>query len=247
MKKASLQCLLGLLGLIAVLSTTGPAAAQQPVTVRIPVLPEFARHVEMARHPAYLALALENVGAVPSYSNRMVIRDRTALAIGPASVRFVGMKGDILQYEAQLDLGRLGGGASITVPVEADVGSIKDGHVVVRGYPPLSGLVPDEMMAKVEFKIRALANATVQKSLIDYLDERGRRSATGLDGVLEAILIEAYNRGPPVGADRPDTGDAVPLIEQAALLATIVIWFVMVPLVLWLRRWRSSRRHRTVA
>jgi len=216
------------------------------IVFRVPALADAARHLKLLEYPAYLALALENNGFSPSHSSRLTIRDRREFEIRNASVRFVDSKGDKFRYEAALKLPMGGSGTSLRVPVEVDVSSLASGTIVLRVYAPMSSLLPADLLDRIEFKARSLANEAAQRQVLRYLDEIGARhkAGPGTDAVLEAILLEAYNRGAPAAPGGRDTGDAEPLREQYALLATLAIWLLLVPLLILGRIWYRARRAR---
>jgi hypothetical protein len=212
------------------------------IAFKVPALPALERHVELLAFPSYLALALENIGVKPSQSSRLVVRDRSSFQIRDASLRYLERKGPVFRYEGRLNL-RVGGAESVvSVPVEVDTAALASGTVTIRVYSPLSALLPKDLLDRIEFKIRSFADAAVQQRMSQYLDEAVSRSpGRGMDAMLETILIEAYNRGVPVAAGGRDTGDAEPLSDQWALIATLLIWLVAVPALFVLRLRRRGK------
>ncbi len=226
---------------------SGAERVGDAIVLKVPALPDAARHLKLLEFPSYLALALENNGFSPSQSSRLVVKDRAEFGIRTASVRFTGRKGAVFRYEAAVSMTAGGGAAALRVPVEVDASSLAAGTLVVRVYPPLSSLMPAELLERIEFKLRALASEAAQRKMVRYLDDIAARGGSA-DAQLEAILTEAYNRGVPAAAGSGrDTGDAEPLSEQYALIATLAIWLVLVPLAFFVRRLRARRGKRTPA
>lgn len=236
-----LACALALGGFAA--PTAGAERVGDAIVLRVPALPDAARHLKLLEYPSFLALALENNGFSPSLSSRLAIKDRTEFEIRSASVRFAGRKGQVYRYEAVVKLPMGGSAAVLRVPVEVDTSALESGSLVVRVYAPLSSLLPADLLERIEFKLRALASDPAQRQMVRYLDEVAGRQKPGggIDPVLEAILVEAYNRGTPTASTGRDVGDAEPLAEQYALIATLAIWLIIVPLLI-LGWTRHSRR-----
>lgn len=209
-----------------------------PIVFQVPALPSLERHVELLAFPSYLALALENNGLKPSYSSRLIVHDRASFEIREASVRYLGRKGPVFRYEGRLKLQVGGAESAVSVPAELDTATLSTGTLTLRLYSPLSTLLPQELLDRIDFKIRSFADAAVQQRMLQYLDEvRKRAPGASLDAMLETILVEAYNRGAPVAAGGRDVGDAEPLSDQWALIATLLIWLVAVPALI-VFRWR---------
>lgn len=218
------------------------SGAAAPVVFKLPAHPSLERHVELLAYPSYLALALENNGFKPSISSRLIVRDRSSFEIRGASVRYLGRKGPVFRYEGRLNLHVGGAESAVSVPVEVDTAVLASGTVTIRVYSPLAALLPKELLDRIEFKIRSFTDAAVQQRILQYLDEVKKRApGAGVDGMLEAILIEAYNRDAPVAAGGRDTGDAEPLAEQWALITTLLIWLVAVPALIVLRLRRPGK------
>lgn len=212
----------------------------------VPMLPDAARYIDLLAAPAIAALMLENNDLYPSLSSRLVVKDRESLSIRAGFVRYTGRKAGVFSYEAGFNVSLGLGESNLTFPVEIDVSSIANGKLELRLYPPLAKLVPEEILQKMEFKIRSLADLRSQRRLIDYLDqlskEQQAKGGRGLDGILEAIVLEAYNRADkalPVFV-APATAMSNSLIDGAILLGVLAIWLIGFPVfVIFARRARK--------
>ena len=231
----------------------GAASFAQPreggIRFEIAVMPELARHLELLSAPGYLALALENNDLYPSRSSRLVVKDRESFQVRKSVVHFKGKKGPVYLYEAgvNVELGLVD--KAFTVPVELDSASISKGTLSVRAYPPLKDLLPDDLTKRAEIKAASLLNLAAQQKILAYLDRvtnEQRAKGRGFDGVLEAILLEAYNKsgGPDPGRDR---GDAERLSDQVILLVTVAIWLIGFPVFLLFVRSRRRKRGASTA
>jgi hypothetical protein len=130
------------------------------------------------------------------------------------------------------------GESTLTFPAEIDTTDVRAGKVIVRVYPPLAGFLPQELIDRIQFKIRAVADLPSQRKLVDYLDRLTReQGAGGMERVLEAIAFEAYNRG---GEGGERQGGSV-LSDAAVLLAVASIWLIGFPIFLLLFRRRQRK------
>jgi hypothetical protein len=242
----------GLLGLSA-----NAADKPAPLTFDIPVVTELAEYTDYLAVPAYAALALENIGLGISLSSRLTVISRDNFKIKLGSIKFKSKKGGIYTYEASVSdlLGITE--KTISIPVELDTGSIAKGTLQIRLYLPLANLVPQSVIEKIEFKLRALANVQTQRKLLAYLaalkfDDKGK--PRGFEGVLELIVFDALNRiesSPHIAAagvagTPRDTGSSELLTDQTILVITLVIWLGGFPVFLYIvrrrRDWQSSQK-----
>lgn len=237
--------------LLPALAWAAAAAGQTPrapaVTIEVPVLPQAATYLELLTVPTYLALVLENNGLSPSLSSRVAIKDRRSFSIRAGTVRFVERNGPVFRYEGSLTVPLGIAEPGFTVPVEVDTTGIDQGKVILRAYSGLSAMLPQALVERVEFKLRALANVAAQRKVLAYLDGLPREHApsSSIEPMLEAIVFDAYNRsgGPAAGAEAVDRGQAETLSDQSLLILTVVIWLICFPvLFLLVRRHRKLRQ-----
>lgn len=238
--------------LIAGLSLCAPASFaaegdRNALTFSLPVLPELQRHFYLLENPAYLVLVLENNGMGLSLSSKPVLRGRTGFSIRNLTVQFSGKSDSVYRYAATLKLSVAGVETEINVPAEVDVSGADSGSVVVKAYPPMAGIIPQVLLERVDFKLKLIADLARQGEILRYLENLPQRlpAAGPLDARLEAILTEAYNRSTVVVVPARDNGGATPLSEQIALILTIAIWLIAVPVVMVLRYRRNMRKLRT--
>jgi hypothetical protein len=222
----------------------------EAIAFDVPVLPDVARHVAMLEYPAYLALALENVGLSPSLSSPLVVRNAATFEIRNAAVQFKSRKNSAYEYQAALKIPVGLGETSLTVRVEIDASQLQAGKLVVLVFPPMSSLLPQELLDRAEIKIHTLASPDAQRRALAYLDrvrKRGEARMAG-EGGFDAILTDAYNRiasMPAVTQGGREPGDAEPVSEQIFLIISVAIWAVCLPLSLFGRFWairRAARR-----
>jgi hypothetical protein len=235
------------LGVVCAFVSVGPrafGADEKPGTIELaaPVTADFQRYVDLLAFPGYLALALENIGASPSLSQRLVVLDGTSLELGSFSFRYVGKNGDVYEYEAGLK--PFGGdAAAVRLPVRADISDLKQGKVAVSVALPMSALIPRSLLDKVNLKLKSMLAPSVQRSLLDYLDTLAKKkAATGIDRSLsEGILIDAFNRRDPFSTPGRDAGEPGEAVDQWALITTLGMWLALIPAVMVAAKRRKRR------
>ena len=216
----------------------------------VAVAPDAARHLELLAYPAYAAVALENVGVSPSNSSRVIVKDGRTLQFRNAVVKYIERKGALFSYEATVEWGLGVTQASFKLPLEVDAAALGEGRVTVRVQLPLAKYLPEELPERIGLKLQSLATPEVQAKLLAYLDAAAARphQQSGTAGLIEQIMIDAYNHtaaGQPAAGGR-EPGDAEPLSEQIALIATLAIWLVLVPGGVLARRYWLRRKARRV-
>lgn len=235
--------------LILVLAAGRAAAGDKPGDVLqfdITVLPGIERHLDLMPYPPYLAVALENNGIRPSNLSRPVIADDHSLQFRSSTLRFVERKGQKFTYEASIEWDIATKQIRFKVPVEVDTASLASGKLSVRFYIPLARFFPQSINERIKLKVQSLAAEPVQQKMLGYFDDLKRKEmpSGGTAGVLKQILIQGYNHPSSIESHGAacEPGDAEPLSDQALLLATLVIWLVIVPLGIYL--WRFFKRKR---
>lgn len=108
----------------------------------------------------------------------------------------------------------------------------------------------DRIALKMGTSANSRSHLQSQRLLVAYLDDLTSKATPPgrLDAMMEAIMIDGYNRmtSAPAG-EMPgkDVGEAEPLSDQLMLLATLFIWLVLVPVgfAIARRRRRRARAH----
>ena len=220
------------------------------ISFNVSALPELRRHLDLFAYPPYLAVALENCGLKISKSNPLEIVDRTSVKIGNASVHFLSRKGLSFFYEVILNVSTGVGDVDVRLPTEIDAKEIDSGMIAIRASPPMMNVITKGLMDRIAQKMGTASNSQSrlqsQKLLVAYLDDLASRGTPPgrLDATLEGIMMDAYNRiasAPRSYIPDKDVGEAEPLSDQLMLLATLFIWFVMVPLGIAIARYRRRK------
>lgn len=218
-------------------------AAKEPITLELSVASVFAPYADaLFESPAYAALAFQNSGTAISLSRTMRILSPKELQIGTGRLVFESKKGNVYKYKASIGLSF---GKEIAIPVEIDASNLVGGKLSIRAYPIGSGLIPQDLISKVESKIQTLANANAQKNLIDYLVTRtkGRLdSAETKSQLFSQITFDAINQmnlSSASSRNHGDVGQSESLSNQIPLIIAFCIWIIGLPIGLYL-----IRRHR---
>jgi hypothetical protein len=233
----------GILLLLALASSfAGAQSGRSAIRFEIPVLPQAERHLGMLAVPGFAALALENNGFYTSVSSRMIIKSREEFQVRTATLRYTGKKGAVYSYDVGATLFLGIGETTLTFPVEIDATDVRSGKVTIQVYSPLAGILPQELIDRIEFKIRANASLQSQRKLLDYFDRLTREhGAAGSERVLEAIAFDAYNRGSYATASGGERRDANVLSDVAILITIASIWLIGFPIFLLLYRRRQRQ------
>jgi hypothetical protein len=186
---------------------------------------------------------LENNGLKPSQLSRPRVHSRESFEIKGGVIRYTDRSGEVFRYDAGIDLTLGAGEPSFKVRVEVDTSALKDGTVELRVYSPVVKLIPKDIVNRLEFKLHTLANLQVQRDMLAYFDRISKEQdrKRGLDGMLEAIALEAYNGSGPAASGR-DRGGAEPLSDQVMLLGTLAIWLIGFPVFLFIVRTRRKNQ-----
>jgi len=231
-------------GALAVASCRA-AFAEEELKLEIPVLTDFERYLFLAERPGYLAIALENNNLSPSLSSSTIVKDRgKSVEVRNGIVKFIQRNGSIYEYEfiAVLNLGVTE--SRLVFPVVVDASTFSTGKVTAKMKSPLAALIPAEVKNRIQIKMRLVANLPAQRKVLDYLDgiAKARPTTADRDGFLEAILLDGYDRIAATRAQTREGAEPVPPSSQWLLIATIVIWFVLVPIILFVQRRRQMRQ-----
>ena len=232
-----------LLAAAAGLGALAPAArGENEIRLDLPVVPAVRQYVDLLPYPAYLAVAMENNGIGLSQAGRVKVLDSHSLLIRNISVKYVGRKGPVFSYEATVDWPGFSTEA-FSIPVDIDLSDAPGGRVRIALRPPLAKLLSQEIIERIQLKIHTLADVAVQQKMLAYLDALSSGTREGARGAMfERILIDSYNRGGAFAAAGKEPGDAEPLSDQVLLIITLIIWLVIAPVALLLRRWRHRPR-----
>jgi len=236
--------------IIPILLTPGWAQAEEkpPNALQfvIPVVPGVDRHLELLAYPPYLAVALENNGITLSNLSRVTIVDAHTVQFKNAFLRFSEKKGSRFYYQAKIELEIVNVKTAFNLRTEIDTSEIGKSMVTVRIYTPVARLLPELVVEKIKKKIQSLTGEAVQKKMLVYFTdlEKKRPQGSGIAGALELILIQGYNTSSSMRlGEGPEPGDAETFSDQILFLATLAIWFIIVPLAaLFFYIWRRFKR-----
>jgi len=222
------------------------ASGGDEIRLDLPVLPAVRQYIDLLPYPAYLALAMENNGIGLSQSGRVEVLDGHRVVIRNIVVKFVRRNGPVFSYEAAVDWPGFSAEA-FRVPVDIDVSDASGGRVRIALRPPLAKLLSQEIIDRIQLRIRMLADTAVQQKVIAYLDSVSTGSREDARAAMfERILIDSYNRGRAGTPAGKEPGDAEPVSDQLMLIVTLFIWLVILPTALLLRRWRHRRRSKAL-
>ena len=230
--------------LIMTLAMPVPGYGADEIKFDVAVLPEFQKYAALLSHPGYAVMALENKGLSPRPGIKMIVKERgRAIEAGNAILRFEGRKGELYSFEIGIVVGVAKFETRFTFPVILDVSSLSSGKISVTMKPPLAALLSTDFNVRLHRSVDTIAG-TRQTTMLAYLDEITKgEDAPQLTAMVEAILLDAYNRsGGPATAGR-DTELALPTADQWMLIITFVVWLLLVSalFLVYVRRQRRGK------
>jgi hypothetical protein len=210
------------------------AIAADAVEFDLRAIPALQRYVDLLEHPGYIGVVLQNAGLSTGQSKLKLGPEGRTAEVRNAQVRYLNKNGTVYNYEAGYLTGV--GDTKITFPVAVDVAPLAAGKIKVKVNLPLSSLLPGDIRERIKLKAQVLGDTGAQQKVLKYL-----QGVSAESNLAEAILLDAYNRSGGPAVPGRDAGDAVPLSDQSMLILTLLIWFVVVPVVLVIRRVRQRR------
>jgi hypothetical protein len=215
---------------------------------KIPIVAGANNYIEFLSSPAYLLVALQNNGINPSNQGRAVLVDSKTVRMNMLELKYLETIGATYFFNVDLTWESPIKTFVFHIPVEIDTDEILAGSITARFFVPFASYFPEEFVTRLRNRIAFFSASELQHRLIDYLDNLRTTVEPGLGffGLREALLLQSFSISPHLSAT-PDAvisepGDSVPLKEQLALIVTIVIWLVMVPLYLVRRTWKLHKK-----
>jgi hypothetical protein len=234
---------LGIVAVCVCLLAARPTAAAEGLRFDVSIVPGVDRHLEWLAYPGYGTIAINNLDVNFISSGKLLVTEEGARAEARnAFLRFKSRKGEILEYEAGMLLGI--GSSRLTFPVVIDTSATRQGKLTVTITPPLSSTFPKEMRERIEAKAQLIINPDAQRKLVEYLDALAKSAPRpeAFESRVEALLLDAYNRGSGPAIAGVEVGDDLPISDKWLLTLTLMFWLTLaIPLVArQIRRMRSS-------
>ncbi len=213
---------------------------------QVQVVPGVERHLEILEYPPILVAALENNGIRSSNSGRIIIRDLHTIEFKNTQLKFLKRVENVFHYQMSYDLVLLAEKKRINLLMEVDASQVTNGKINVTMHFPYLQMILQNITDRIEMKILSLTPESYQKKVITYLDALANKQPKPpqIHGLISSILVDSYNLPAQTTAQglAKQPGDAEPVGDQLLLIATIIIWGVMLPgmfLVIFL--WRKRR------
>jgi hypothetical protein len=212
------------------------AHAKDTVQLQVPIKEGLGKFVDLLAYPPYMALAMENSGLESPRAGHPQIGDARTVRFKILSVRFIERQDTRFVYEAQLRWRIVGTERLFKIPVSVETSAIQTGKVLVDVHLPYTNLLPSAILELIQSTVRTFSIEAIQEKLLAYLTVLDSKKSPGsrTEGLIELILQEGYNRVAtfaPIGDIVHEPGDAEPISDQILFLATVAIWFILVPVV----------------
>ena len=191
-----------------------------------------------------MLVALDNIQASPLSGGRIIMQDGPSFRYRIIEAKFAGRKDAVFRYEGKIEWNLAMTTATLAGMLELDTARLADGDISLKVSFPLAGLLPDELVERIRAKLELAGEPKRQDALLAYLAAlQGRIDAAPMprSTLFELILVDAHNQSMALGSHVREAGDAEPLTDQLALIATLLVWFVAVPAAFVFRRRRLGR------
>lgn len=196
--------------------------------------------------PSLLILAIKNSGFEISQTRPIVISDLNSFSIGPGTIRFLGRKDNLINYEAVLLIKAASIKKNITAHIAIDANKLTSHQLDLTVQSEFLDLIPDSLLSQLKSKLISLLDKKVQFNILNYLDGVAKRISPGnslsgnsFDSIL---LIDSYNYLVKYGSNRVDEGEEATLYEQRFLFASILIWTVLISFSFFIIRKRRVKK-----
>ena len=203
---------------------------------KIPIVPGANNYVEFLSSPAYLLVAMQNNGINPSNQGQAVLVDSKTVQMNMLELKYLEKIGSTYFYNVDLTWESAIKTFVFHIPVEIDTDEMSAGSITARFFVPFASYFPEEFVTRLRNRIAFFSASELQYRLLDYLDNLRAtiEPALGFSDLSEALMLQSFSIRPHLltTADCviPEPGDSVSLKEQLALIVTIFIWFVIIPL-----------------
>lgn len=234
----------------SVQSVYATSSKEDALQFEIPVVQGVEKYLGLLAYPAYLVVALENNGIKTSKIARPTLIDERTVQFKSAMLRFVEKKGEVYSYKGDLVWDTPLKHLKFEVPVEIDTSSASKGNIQVSVFLPLANIFPGKLVERIRMKIQTLSGPAVQQQMLEYFDSFSKENVSlpELQGIFAKIMLQSYSAPIDAGGVCPprEPGDAESLSDQAYLLATLIIWLIIVPATfaafnIWLKRKNKIR------
>lgn len=159
----------------------------------IPVIAGAERFVDILAYPAYMAIALQNIGIRVSISSDVKIKDHQTFEIKGTEIKLIKKVKNVFFYQAKLS-GAIGNIVPV-VDLIVDASTIKNGMVILSASSSILKVLPMSLRDMIDTKILLIGNEYNQKKSLEYYNKLSNASYghNKIQGVLDGIMIDAYN------------------------------------------------------
>jgi len=199
----------------------------------IPIETDAVKYLEFLEYPAYLVVAFENNSIKTSNIGHPKLVDERTVQFKKATLHFSERKGMVYFYKGSIEWVAPLKSLTFEVPVEIDTSAVSKGNIRVNIFFPLANIVPDALVQRIKLKVQAMSALAIQRKMLIYFNDLSKKTTSDskLQSMFPIIMFQAYNAPSDSGGVCPprEPGDAESLADQAYLLATLVIWLIIVP------------------
>lgn len=212
---------------------------QDDINFLININPELYKYENLFTSPSYILVALENLELSPLNGGRINIITPQKFRYRVAEISFIEKNNLKYRYKCIIEWNLGVTNVNITLNVIVDFKEVNKGKLTLSINSSLAGLIPKDLLEKINSKIAFLATIEKQSKVVHYLDNLYFKTLNSNNHLTihELILIDAYNQSTTSNIGVREPGDAEPISDHFLFFITLIIWFFCLPaLVIVIRR-----------
>jgi hypothetical protein len=204
------------------------------------VMPAFSMYKDIFKKPSIAVIALQNSGATLSQTMPIEYLSFDKFKMGPADLQYIEVNRNHYYYKASLKM-PFGIEKKLAIPIDLDISNLSQGKVIIIINSQIKPMIPNDLLIRLDTKIKSLASDASQKALLTYLlSEKISQNGKKLESLDERIVID-FIRQTQTATPTKDQGSSEALSDQILLIVSVLIWLAGFPLFLYVVRQKRLR------
>ena len=204
---------------------------QEDINFVININPDIYKYENLFASPSYILVALENLELSPLNGGRINIITPQKFRYRVAEIGFIEKNNLKYKYKCIIEWNLGVTNVNITLNLLVDFKEINNGKLKLSINSSLAGIMPNELLEKINSKIAFLATMEKQSKVINYLNGLYVKTLNSNKHLTieELILIDAYNQSTTSNIGAREPGDAELISDHFLFFITLIIWFICLP------------------
>jgi hypothetical protein len=208
------------------------------IKFEINVSPAFSTYKDIFKKPSIAVIALQNSGATVSQTMPVEFLSFDKFKMGPADLQYIEANRNHYYYKATMKM-PFGIEKKLAIPIDVDISNLTQGKVIIIINSSLKPFISNDLLIRLDTKIKSLASDTSQKELLKYLlSEKISENGKNIESLDERIVIDFIRQTRTPAEDR---GSSEELPDQIILIVSVLIWLAGFPLFLYVVRQKRLR------